>query len=76
MPYINVDIQVDLAEFSDDDLLEELERRKLTVDSNDNDIDYELAKELIEKIYLKRMFGLDFLKEVDDLIYTVVGRMV
>jgi hypothetical protein len=76
MPYINVDIPVDLGEFSDDDLLEELERRKLNIDNHDDDVDYEIVKELIEKIYLKRMFGLDFLKEVDNLIYTVIGRMV
>jgi hypothetical protein len=74
MPYINVDVNVDLSEFSDDDLLEELERRK--IDVNDNEIDNEIIKELIDKIYLKRMFGLDFLKEVDNLIYHVIGRMV
>jgi hypothetical protein len=74
MPYINVDVNVDLSEFSDDDLLEELERRK--IDVKDNEIDQEIIKELIDKIYLKRMFGLDFLKEVDNLIYYAIGRMV
>ena len=70
MPYVEVDISLD--EFSDEDLLEELERRDIYIDNNTD----QTVKHLIEKIYLKRMFGLDFLKEVDDLIYRVVGRIV
>lgn len=70
MPYVEVDISLD--EFSDEDLLEELERRDIYIDDNTD----QSVKDLIEKIYLKRMFGLDFLKEVDDLIYRVVGRIV
>lgn len=75
MPYITVDVDVDLDEFSDDDLLEELDRRQLASDGSINTINTEI-KELIEKIHLKRMFQLDFLKEVDELIYEVTGRIV
>lgn len=70
MPYVEVDISLD--EFSDEDLLEELERRNIYKDDNTD----QSVKYLIEKIYLKRMFGLDFLKEVDDLIYQIIGRIV
>lgn len=70
MPYITLD--VDLDEFSDEDLMEELERRNLV---DEKTIDSKI-KVIIEKIHLKRMFGLNFLKEVDELIYEVTGRIV
>lgn len=71
MPYTTVDVDVNLDEFSDDDLLEELDRRQLVSDGINTKI-----KELIEKIHLKRMLGLDFFKEVDELIYEVTGRII
>jgi len=71
MPYVEVKINLD--EFSDQELVDELQRRKLEHDSGP---DMETIQEIVGKIYSKRKFGLDFLKEVDDLIYNVVGRIV
>jgi hypothetical protein len=71
MPYVNIDVDIDLDEISDEDLLEELERRDLLPEQGDSNY-----KELVEKIYLKRIFGLDFLKETDELIYSVLGRII
>ena len=70
MPY--VEVEVDLNEFSDEELLQELERRQIELDDNSS----AEFKDLVEKIYLKRIFGLDFVKEVDHLIYAVLGRIL
>ena len=70
MPY--VEVEVDLNEFSDEELLQELERRQIELDNNLNSE----FKDLVEKIYLKTIFGLDFVKEVDHLIYAVLGRIL
>ena len=70
MPY--VEVEVDLNEFSDEELLQELERRQIELDDNSA----AEFKDLVEKIYLKRIFGLDFVKEVDHLIYAVLGRIL
>ena len=75
MPYISVDVNVELDDFSDDELVQELERRKIVLDNEDN-ADVEDIQELVEKIYMKRLFGLDFLKEVDELIYHTLGRII
>lgn len=71
MPYINVDVDIDLDDISDDDLLDELQRRNLYDHCQDK-----AYKEILEKIYLKRVFGLGFEKEVDELIYKVLGRII
>ena len=70
MPY--VEVEVDLNEFSDEELLQELGRRQIELDDNSA----AEFKDLVKKIYLKRIFGLDFVKEVDHLIYAVLGRIL
>lgn len=69
--YKTVEVDVDLEDFDTDDLIEELDRRGELPEEFNLDI-----KELVEKIYLKRIFGLDYHKEVDSLIYEVLGRIV
>jgi hypothetical protein len=69
--YTEVEVDVELSDFDDDDLIEEVERRRLGVDlSPDN------AKELIEKIYHLRRLGRDYEQELDQLIYAVTGKAV
>jgi hypothetical protein len=69
--YKEVEVDVDLDDFDDDELIEEVERRRLGVDiATDN------AKELIEKIYHLRRRGRDYEQELDQLIYAVTGRAV
>mgnify|MGYP003350780073 CR=1 FL=1 len=70
MHYVNEN--VNLEEISDDDLFKEFDRRGLLPD----DYQTSVYKELVEKIYLKRLFGLDFIKETDELIYNVLGRIL
>jgi len=67
--YITTEIDVELDDFDTEDLLEELESRgSLPVTGN--------AKEIVESIYLKRRLGQDYQTELDQLIYTVLGKIV
>jgi hypothetical protein len=69
--YKEVEVDVDLDDFDDDDLIEEVERRRLGVDIATDD-----AKELVDKIYHLRRLGRDYEQELDQLIYAVTGRAV
>ena len=70
--YTEVEVDVDLADFDTEDLLDELESRgSLPVNGNIN------AKELVEAIWLKRRLGNhDYRDELDKLIYAVLGKIV
>ncbi len=68
---VEVEVDVDLDDFDDDELIEEVERRRLGVDIATDD-----AKELIDKIYHLRRLGRDYESELDQLIYAVTGRAV
>jgi hypothetical protein len=66
--YQEVEIEVELDDFDTDDLIEELENRGEIVDND--------AKHLITTIFYKRRTGQDFSRELDDLIYNTIGRIV
>jgi hypothetical protein len=66
-----VEVEVELDEFSDDDLKEELERRGLGAEVPES-----TATELIERIYLKRRVGKDYQTELEQLIYQTIGKIV
>jgi hypothetical protein len=70
--YTEVEVDVDISEFDTKDLLDELEARgELPGDTDEN------AKELIEKIWIKRRLGnQDYQTELDQLIYHVLGHLV
>jgi len=67
-----VEVDVDLGDFETDDLLDELESRgELPADSQ-----YD-AKDLLTAIWLKRRMGrTDYQTELDQLIYTGLGKIV
>lgn len=67
-----VDVDVDLSEIEDDELLEELESRGLGRELTD-DVD---TKSLLEAVWVKRRNGYDYQKELDDLIYHALGKIV
>lgn len=69
--YTEVEVDVDLEDFDDDDLIDELERRGRGFDVNNNN-----ATELVTQIYEKRRIGQDYQKELDDLIYVTLGRVL
>ena len=70
--HTEVEVEIDISEFDTEDLIEELEDRgELPVDSHQD------AKELINKIWLKRRMGNhNYQTELDSLIYTVLGQVV
>jgi len=66
-----VEVEVDLVDFDDDDLREELESRGYEVSDEGR-----LKDELIESIWLKRRLGQDYQADLDSLIYKTLGRAI
>ena len=72
MPTLYTEVDVDLSDFDTEDLIEELESRGSSALNNESN-----AKDLVEKIWLKRRMGNnDYQTELDKLIYTVLGKIV
>lgn len=70
--YTEVEVDVDLADFDTEDLLDELEERGALPVEGQYD-----AKEILETIYHKRRLGrTDYEKELDQLIYAGLGKIV
>ena len=68
--YTEVEVDVDLADFDTDDLVEELESRGAGT------TDYGDGRELLTAIWLKRRMGQDYQTELDQLIYNGIGKIV
>ena len=62
---ITTEVDVDLDDFDDDELLDEIERRNLSVNCR-----------LLEDIYYKRVMNKDFTAEIDRYLYETIGRIV
>ena len=73
MPEVEVwtTVDVDLDEFDTDDLIEELEKR-----GRGMEVSSKTGTELITAIYLKRRLGQDYQRELDELIYLGIGKIV
>ena len=69
-----VDVDIDLDEFDDDQLLDELESRGL--DMNSRFVDGDQMREILEKIWIKRRTNKDYQRELDDLIYFGIGKIL
>lgn len=69
-----VDCEVDLSDFDDDDLIEELERRDLNL--NTVGVSGDEIRSLLEAVYNNRRLGKSFDAELDQLIYYGLGRIV
>jgi hypothetical protein len=65
--YTEVEVDVDLTYFETEDLIDELENRGHMADI--------ASKEIVEAIYQNRRQGKDFSSELDQLIYTVLGKI-
>lgn len=73
--YTEVEVDVNLEDFTNDDLIKELERRGL--DYNTRGVDADEMRELLEKIWLKRRTGHSNVDtELNVLIYGVLGKIV
>lgn len=69
--YKEVEIDVDLEDFQDHDLIEELERRGKGLEIGANS-----STKLLTAIYEKRRLGKDYQQELDELIYQHLGRIL
>lgn len=73
--YTEVEVDVNLEDFDDDELVEELESRgKMIGDNRVSPRGDSVA--LLTAIYEKRRMGLDYQTDLDDLIYNALGRIV
>ena len=71
MAYVTVD--VDLDQIDDDDLLNEVKYRNLSIGDCATS---EQMNEIISAIWQKRREGKDYQKELDDLIYHGIGKIL
>jgi len=76
MPYVNTYVEVDdvLDELSDDELIDELTRRGK--DYNTQFVDADKMKEVLQSLYEKRRIGKDYQSELDQLIYSILGKFI
>jgi hypothetical protein len=72
--YTEVEVDVDLDSFDDDDLMDEMERRGL--DLNSKYIDGDQMRELLTQVWIKRREGRDYQRELDQLIWYGIGKIV
>jgi hypothetical protein len=72
--YKEVEVDVDLSDFDDDDLIEEIESRG--IDLNTNYISGDEMRDLLTKIWQYRREGRDYQRELDNLIWYGIGRIV
>ena len=70
--YTEVEVDVDISEFDTEDLLDELESRG-ELPSSTSPYDY---NQLVEQIWMRRLNGQDYQRQLDDLIYAVTGQIV
>lgn len=69
--YKEVQVDVELEDFDDEDLLDELDRRGFGAEANAT-----TASELINIIWHKRRFKQDYESELDQLLYQATGRVL
>jgi len=68
--YKEVEIDVDLTDFDTDALVDELESRGAGA------TDYGDGKEILQSIYEKRRLGQDYQRELDQLIWLGLGKII
>lgn len=76
MPYVTAEAEVwiDLEDFETEDLVEELKSRKASLPSSMQSAN---ALDLVNEIYMsKHVHGRDYDRLVDELIYSVLGKIV
>ena len=66
-----VEVDVELNDFDTDDLIEELEKR-----GKGMEVASQSGTELLTAIYLKRRLSQDYQRELDELIYMGIGKIV
>jgi hypothetical protein len=67
------DVEVDLDDFDNDDLIEEIRSRGLSL--NTEYVSGDKMRDLLEDVYEKRRQCQDYQRELNDLIWYGLGRM-
>ena len=70
--YTEVEVEVDLDEFDDEELIEELERRN--IQPSDLWLEPDVTKELIYKMYEKVCLNKNIDEELRDFFWRTIGR--
>jgi hypothetical protein len=70
---VDVDVDIDLKDFDTDELIRELESRGS--DYNTKDVDGDHNRDILTHIWELRREGKDYQRELDQLIWNVVGRI-
>ena len=68
--YTEVEVDVELDDFDDEDLIDELQRR-----GRGFEVDSKTPTELVGQIHQLRRNGHDYQYELDELIYATIGRI-
>lgn len=92
MAYVTTEVEVDLDEFDNETLIDELESRGLNALGHFDDIDlidelhtrglhidnedFEIVKNFLDVIWQKKRNGLDYSQDLDDLIYCGIGKIL
>ena len=69
--YKEVEVDVELSDFSDEELLEEIERREICLDTNIND-----SRERVNTMYEKFRQGKNIDSELREFFWSSIGRIV
>lgn len=72
---IDVDVEIDLDDFNDDDLINELTTRGHDFSEAEATPFGQVVKQRLDDIYHRRRAGRDYQEQLDQLIYEVLGRM-
>lgn len=72
---ISTSVDIYMDEFDDDDLIEELQDRGFIVGSKNKSIENSDVIELIKTLYEKRRNSINYQQELDEIIYSVIGRI-
>ena len=68
--YTEVDVDIDMNEFTDEELMDELVERGLISESHGN------GEDLVDKIFHLRRQGKSYEKELDEYLYKMTGRAI
>lgn len=75
MTYVTVDVDVDLDDFSNEELIDHLESKGFIVGDAVSSPGVDMV-EIVEVLYQQRRTGQDYQKTLDDLIYHTIGKIV
>ena len=73
MAYVDVEVEVDLDMFDDQDLIEECQRRGLAI--IEGGVEHHNATDLIAEIYNAKSMGRDYAPMLNELFYRTLGRI-